>query len=131
MTSLPKVRTARSTTTAWTTRIANLSSVFSAYPEVLSSGVEFQVIDGITELVNSEGTELRYHDTVNWLYGEGGGTGAGRDAGARCRVHSNPSIPHKLPSDAEMRQVACRRRRTCARPGEGADGRRIFRAHAV
>ena len=46
--SLPKVAHKKIDDVAWTQRIAKLSSVFSAYPEVLTSIVELQVIDGVT-----------------------------------------------------------------------------------
>jgi TldD protein len=48
----------------WTARTANLSAIFNSYPEVLSSGVSFQAIEGYTYLMNNEGTTLRYPDSV-------------------------------------------------------------------
>jgi TldD protein len=65
--SLPKVAHRKIDDAAWTARVAKLSGVFKSYPEVLTSSVELQVIDGITNLINSEGTAVRYSDKVNWL----------------------------------------------------------------
>jgi hypothetical protein len=45
-------------------RTVKLSSIFNSYPEVLSSGVNFQAIEGYTYLMNNEGTTLRYPDSV-------------------------------------------------------------------
>lgn len=53
---------------AWQARTLRLSSVFDAYPEVLSGGVEFEAIQGVTYLMTSEGTTLRYPDDVIFLY---------------------------------------------------------------
>ena len=58
---------------AWTSRVLKLSSVFNAYPEVLASEVEFQAIDGVTYLVNSEGEAIRYGDSLAWLYAKAEG----------------------------------------------------------
>jgi TldD protein len=65
--SLPKVAHRKVDDPAWTARVAKLSGVFKAYPEILTSSLELQVIDGVTDLVNSEGTAVRYSDKVNWL----------------------------------------------------------------
>jgi hypothetical protein len=65
--SLPKVAHRKIDDVAWTARVAKLSSVFKSYPEVLTSSVDLEVIDGITDLINSEGTAIRYADKVNWL----------------------------------------------------------------
>ena len=48
----------------WTARTVKLSAIFNSYPEVLSSGVNFQAIEGTTYLMNNEGTTLRYPDSV-------------------------------------------------------------------
>ncbi len=43
----------------WKARLRRLSAVFAAHPEVLSSTVEFQQIQGVYYLVTSEGTRVR------------------------------------------------------------------------
>lgn len=53
---------------AWQARAVRLSAIFNSYPEVLSAGVEFEAIQGITYLMNSEGTTLRYPDDVIFLF---------------------------------------------------------------
>lgn len=44
---------------AWKARLRRLSSAFAAYPDVLSSTVEFQHVQGVYYLVTSEGTRIR------------------------------------------------------------------------
>jgi TldD protein len=53
---------------AWQARTVRLSGIFNSYPEVLSASVEFESINGITYLMNSEGTALRYSDDVIFLF---------------------------------------------------------------
>jgi predicted Zn-dependent protease len=53
---------------AWQARAVKLSAIFNSYPEVLAAGVEFEAIDGVTYLMNSEGTALRYPDDVLFLF---------------------------------------------------------------
>jgi TldD protein len=133
--SLPKVSHRKIDDEAWTKRIANLSGAFSGYPEVLSSGVEFQVIDGITELVNSEGTALRYHDTINWLMAKAEGQ-APDGMLMRDAVSIQAIDLDKLPSDADMRksltEVAEHVRALVKAPtGEGYSGPTLFEPQAA
>ena len=46
MKSIAKVTRKKIDESAWTARTVKLSAIFNAYPEVLSSGVEFQDIQG-------------------------------------------------------------------------------------
>ena len=46
----------------WKTRTVRLSNVFSAYPEVMTSGVELEALSSMSYYMNSEGTVLRYPD---------------------------------------------------------------------
>jgi predicted Zn-dependent protease len=48
----------------WRTRIAKLSGIFKAYPEILASGVEFNANLGPTYYLDSDGTSLRFKDDV-------------------------------------------------------------------
>jgi TldD protein len=48
----------------WAARTVKLSAIFNSYPEVLASSVAFQDIEGITYVMNNEGTTLRYPDGV-------------------------------------------------------------------
>ncbi len=52
---------------AWTNRVRDLSRIFSRYPEIEISGVEFNAGDGGYYLVNSEGTEVRVPDRTAYL----------------------------------------------------------------
>jgi predicted Zn-dependent protease len=49
----------------WANRVRGLSSVFSAYPEVLSSVVSFDATDATFYLTNSEGSALRIPDLIS------------------------------------------------------------------
>lgn len=101
--SLPKVAHKKIDDAAWTQRIAKLSSVFSAYPEVLSSIVDLQAIDGITDLLNSEGTAIRYADRVDWVIARA--EGQAPDGMLVRDAFSLPSLDlDKLPGDAELRK---------------------------
>lgn len=100
--SLPKVAHKKIDDVALTQRFAKLSGVFTAYPEVLSSSVEYQLIDGITYLLNSEGTAIRYADRLNWMVARAEG-----QADDGMMIHDAISVqtldPDKLPPDAELR----------------------------
>ena len=104
--SLPKVAHKKIDDAALTQRIAKLSSVFAAYPETLSSVVELQVIDGVTDLLNSEGTAIRYADRVNWVVARAEGQ-APDGMLMRDAVSIQSLDLDKLPGDADLRkQVA-------------------------
>ena len=51
----------------WKARVSKLSALFNSYPEILASGVELALSLGTSYYVNSEGTNLRYPDSVAWL----------------------------------------------------------------
>lgn len=51
----------------WNRRMANLSGVFRSYPSIVKSSVDFQIIQGTSLLVNTEGTTVRYADNLNWM----------------------------------------------------------------
>lgn len=101
--SLAKVNHRKFDQSAWTARAAKLSSVFGAVPEVIASGLDFQNLDGITYLLTSEGTSIRYDDSLTWLFARAEGqTPDGmvvRDAVSFQSLDSS-----KLPSEAELRQ---------------------------
>ena len=88
---------------AWTARAARLAAVFSNYKEVLSSGLELQLIQGPTTLMNSEGTAVRYNDDMYWLYAKAEG-----QAPDGMLLHDAVSIQSldmdKFPSEADMRK---------------------------
>ncbi len=102
--SLPKAAHKKMDDAAWTQRIAKLSAVFGAYPDVLSSSVELQVIDGVTDLLNSEGTAIRYGDRLDWVTARAEGQAA--DGMLLRDAFSTPSLDlDKLPGDADLRKM--------------------------
>jgi len=88
---------------AWTSRAARLAGAFNPYKEVLSSGMELQLIQGPTTLMNSEGTAVRYNDHMYWLYAKAEG-----QAPDGMLMHDAMSIQSieldKFPSEADMRK---------------------------
>ena len=89
---------------AWTNRVKQLSAVFNAYPEVLSSGVEFESIKGTTYVLTSDGTALRYADDLQWLYAKAEGQAPGG-----MLVHDAASIQSleldRMPAEADLRKT--------------------------
>ena len=71
--SLGKVSRAKVDDAAWTARAAHLNAIFNNYKEVLSSGLELQLIQGPTTLMTSEGTAVRYKDDMYWMYAKAEG----------------------------------------------------------
>jgi TldD protein len=67
VTSIGKVGSEKMDDAQWRERIAKLSGIFKAYPEILASGVEFNANLGPTYFTTSEGTSLRYQDDIVWL----------------------------------------------------------------
>jgi hypothetical protein len=51
----------------WTNRTVRLSEIFENYPQILSSGVEFDSIQSTDYLVTSEGTVLRYPENLAYF----------------------------------------------------------------
>ena len=51
----------------WKGRAARVSAVFAAYPEIMTSGVEFDAISSMSYYMNSEGSTLRYPDALTTL----------------------------------------------------------------
>jgi TldD protein len=86
---------------AWTARTVKLSAIFNSFPEVLSSAVNFQAIEGVTYVMNNEGTTLRYADNVATLHGSVEG-----QAPDGMILHDFTGFQQTgmdlLPSDAEM-----------------------------
>jgi len=102
--SIGKVSRPKVDDEAWTGRTARLAAVLSSYKEVLSSGVEMQLIQGPTTLMNSEGTAVRYNDDMYWLYAKA--EGQGPDG---MLLHDAASIQSleldKFPPEADLRKA--------------------------
>ena len=89
---------------AWTARIAKLSGLFTAYPEVLACGVEFHLNQDTTYVVNTEGTTIRFADDTSWLNVRAEGQAAD---GMILRDGFNVQAPDpaKFPNDSDLQQT--------------------------
>jgi len=101
--SIGKVSRPKVDDDTWTARSARLAAIFNNYKEILSSGLELQLIQGPTTLMNSEGTAVRYNDDMYWVYAKAEG-----QAPDGMLLHDAVSIQSleldKFPSEAEMRK---------------------------
>jgi TldD protein len=88
---------------AWTKRVVSLSDIFSAYPQIMTSGVEAQVYQGTSYFVNSEGTEERTPDMLSQLRAE-----ASTQASDGMLLHDAVIFQsldiNGLPSDLDLRR---------------------------
>lgn len=104
LTAILKVEHQKVDEAAWTRRVQQLSGLFNTYPEVLTSGVEFESIKGTTYLLTSDGAALRYADDLHWLYAKAEGQAPGG-----MLVHDAASIQgleiDQLPSEADLRKT--------------------------
>ncbi len=102
VTSLQKITRHKIDDAAWTARTVKLSSLFGSVPDVMASGVDLQILDGVTYLLTNEGTTLRYDDSLGRLYARAEGQ-APDGMLVRDAVSFQAIDLDKLPSDAEMR----------------------------
>jgi hypothetical protein len=65
--SLAKITPEKMDDAQWQARVAKLSGIFKAYPEILASGVDFNANLGPTYYLDSDGTSVRFPDDVVWL----------------------------------------------------------------
>ncbi|MBZ2185331.1 MAG: hypothetical protein K7J46_11520 [Bryobacter sp.] len=119
----------------WKERIVRLSKVFTGYPEIYTSSVDFEASRDIYYLANSEGTELRYTETIAFVRMRANGQAAD---GMRLRESAFffASEPGKLPAEAEMerqvRETAENLKGLLAAPlGENYAGPVMFEAEAA
>ena len=112
-----------------------MASVFNNYKEVLSSGLELQLIQGPTTLMNSEGTAVRYNDDMYWMYAKAEG-----QAPDGMLMHDAVSIQslqlEKFPSEAEMNKALAEvgedvRSLVKAPAGEAYSGPVLMEPHAA
>jgi hypothetical protein len=89
---------------AWEARVVGLSGVFNSYPEVLSSFVDFQELEGATYIVNNEGTTIRYADDLTLLHSKADAQ-APDGMFVRDAVSFQELDIDKMPSEAEMRKA--------------------------
>jgi predicted Zn-dependent protease len=101
--SLAKITRRKVDDAAWTARTAKLSALFGAVPEVMASGVDLQILDGVTYLLTNEGASIRYDDSLARLYARAEGQ-APDGMMVRDAVSFQSLDIDKLPSEAEMRK---------------------------
>lgn len=89
---------------AWTQRVRQLSAIFAAYPSIASSGAEFQVSQGMTYYLNTEGTVVRANDRVAYLR-----VRAATQAPDGMVIYDGDSLetvdPARMPPEPELRQA--------------------------
>jgi predicted Zn-dependent protease len=101
--SLAKVTRRKVDEAAWTARAVKLSSLFENVPEVIASGVDLEILDGVTYLLTNEGTELRYDDSLSRVFARAEGQ-APDGMMVRDAVSFQSLEPDKLTTDADMRK---------------------------
>jgi TldD protein len=104
VTSLGKIAAPKIEEAGWTARVAKLSGIFSAYPEVLASGVELHLNQGPTYLVNTEATAVRYPDDVIWCYAKAEGQ-AGDGMVIRDGISVQALEAAQFPPEAELQKA--------------------------
>src|SRR5262249_49186228 len=102
--SIGKVTHKKFDDAAWESRTVKLSAVYNAYPEVLSSFVDFQQLEGAAYIMNNESTVIRYADNLTMLTSKAEG-----QAPEGIMIRDSPSIKEsdldKMPSEAELRKA--------------------------
>lgn len=133
--SIGKISRRKIDEAAWTARTVKLSSLFGPVPEVIASGLDFQILDGVTYLLTNEGAALRYDDSLARLFARAEGQ-APDGMMVRDAVSFQALDAEKLPSDAEMRKgltaVADNVRALAHAPvGESVSGPTLFEPEAA
>jgi TldD protein len=133
--SLAKVTHRKVDDAAWTARAVKLSALFGSVPEVIASGLDLQILDGVTYLLTNEGTAIRYDDSLTRLFARAEGQ-APDGMMVRDAVSYQSLDTDKLASDAEMRKgltaIAENVRALAHAPvGEGFSGPTLFEPEAA
>lgn len=89
---------------AWTQRVKQLSAVFADYPAIAASSVDFQVSQGATYYLNTEGTLVRAGDRIAFVQARGS-----LQAADGMVLYDGDVIesldPARLPAESELRQA--------------------------
>lgn len=133
--SLAKVTRRKFDDAAWTARTVHLSSLFGAFPEVIASGLDLQILEGTTYLLTNEGTSLRYDDSLARLFARAEGQ-APDGMMVRDAVSFQSLDLDKFPSESDMRKgltdVAENVRALMHAPlGESVSGPTLFEPEAA
>jgi TldD protein len=128
------VANARVDEKAWEKRIKDVSAVFSKYPKVLTSQVDFQLSAGTAYMANSEGTALRVRDDLAYVNIRAAGQ-AGDGMPVRDFVSFPRTDPGQLPGEADLRAASERAadnvtKLTAAPVGEDYTGPVLFEGEA-
>jgi hypothetical protein len=86
---------------AWANRTRALSAIFSNYPELKTSGIDFESSAGGTYIANSEGTEVSSPETVSILRAAASAQ-APDGMNVRDAIAFHSLDPLHMPADAEM-----------------------------
>jgi TldD protein len=86
---------------AWATRVRTLSAVFQNYPELRNSSINLDSSAGGAYIANSEGTEVRYPETVTVLRASAAAQ-APDGMSVRDAIAFQSLDPAKMPSELEM-----------------------------
>jgi hypothetical protein len=133
--SVQKVTRKKIDEAAWSARAVRLSAAFNAIPDILNSSVESQALEGVTYLMNSEGTVLRYSDSLAAVTAKVEGQAADGMLVRDARTFQALEIDG-LPPDAEMlkgiAEVGANLRALAHAPvGEASSGPVLFEPQAA
>lgn len=89
---------------AWTERVRRLSAIFAAHPAVTSSGVDFQLSQGVSYYLNTEGSVARVNDRLAFLRVRGS-----LQAPDGMVLYDGDTVewldPSRMPSEEELRRA--------------------------
>jgi len=90
---------------AWSNRVKTLSSVFAAFPQVLSSTASFDVSDATFYLTNSEGSVVRMPELISTIQFRATGQASDGMTVRGAAVFSVQDLK-AFPSEAELKKAA-------------------------
>ncbi|MCX6611073.1 MAG: metallopeptidase TldD-related protein [Acidobacteria bacterium] len=119
----------------WKNRITRLSKVFTSFPDIYTSSVDFESSRDIYYYANSEGTELRYTELISYVRARANGQAAD---GMRLRNHAffflngKSQLSTEAAMEAELRRTAEELTALLKAPvGETYSGPVLFEAEAA
>ena len=88
----------------WDREVRALSALFTAYPRIHESSVEFQAVNGITYFANTEGTQMRFPEALAQLRVRARGR-APDGAEVWDAALLQAVLPDRLPSPLDLRRA--------------------------